>query len=143
MNPKCPHFATCDQFYCAEIRGIVVIGIWWFCLTICVHIWSQHFPLCVLHFWVWSFVWTLILSFFFCCSLSGVFLLFIYLFFKHLSAGKQCIQWGGDSEVDGSTKWVYRNVCYNCKWSSRHCPDTRGRKSMFVLSALIWWSDCC
>jgi len=28
-----PHFATCDQFYCAEIQGdfIVVIGIWWFC----------------------------------------------------------------------------------------------------------------
>ncbi len=57
MNPKCPHFATCDQFYCAEIQCdfIVVIGIWWR-----------------------SFVWTLVLSFCFSCSFSRV--LFIYLF---------------------------------------------------------------
>ncbi len=28
------------------------------------------YPPCVLHFWVWSFVWTLVLSFFFSCSFA-------------------------------------------------------------------------
>ncbi len=40
---------------------------------------SKGSPLCILEFWVWSFVWTLVLSFFFSCSLVGRFP-FIYLF---------------------------------------------------------------
>jgi len=35
--------------------------------------------LCILHFVVWSFVWTLILSFFFSCCLAGCFF-FLSLF---------------------------------------------------------------
>jgi hypothetical protein len=37
--------------------------------------------LCVLHFWVWSFVWTLVLPFSSLVPLPGVCPLFIYLFY--------------------------------------------------------------
>lgn len=88
MNPKCPHFATCDQFYCAEIQGdfIVVIGIWWFCLTI-VFIYDLNASHCVfctfrcgLLFGLQSFLFSPFVP------LPGVFLLFIYFSSTYLQA---------------------------------------------------------
>ncbi len=40
--------------------------------------------MCVLHFWVCSFVWTWILSFLFSCSLAGIFPLFIICLFRFI-----------------------------------------------------------
>ncbi len=84
---KMPHFATCDQFYCAEIQGdfIVVIGIWWFCLTI-VFIYDLNASHCVfctfgcgLLFGLWSFL------FFFSCSFAGCFSFFyLFIYFSNI-----------------------------------------------------------